>query len=187
MTATAYLACLEYADADRRPNHELGVWGQTKERWREEAPDAVSDFGWDWFYQEDALGLDHRDYVDVDYGFIPRFEEVIIEEDDTTRVFRDRNGITRRTLTVGAVGGTSMSMDEFIDFPVREPADFKEVKKRLIAGPGCPAAGRPGGAEGGLEKPRLPAGPRKELRRQRVLLAGSGMDGHGKPVLRLVR
>lgn len=128
-----YLACLEYRPADRRPNHEIGVWEQTKVRWREEAPDAVNDFGWQWFYQEDALGLDHRDFVDVDYGFIPRYEETVLEDDGDTRLIRDRNGIVRRTLMVGAVGGASMSMDEYVDFPVKVPADFKEIKKRLIA------------------------------------------------------
>jgi len=129
-----YLACMDYRAADRRPNHEIGVWEQTKVRWLEEAPDAVRDFGWEWFYREDALGLDQRDYVDVDYGFIPRFEEAVLEEDESTRVIRDGNGIVRRTLTVGAVGGMSMSMDEFIDFPVKTPADFKAIKKRLVAG-----------------------------------------------------
>jgi len=128
-----YLACLEYQSADRRPNHEIGVWEQTKVRWRNEAPDAVRDFGWDWFYREDALGLDHRDYVDVDYGFIPRFDEEVLEEDETTKLIRDSNGILRRTLMIGAVGGASMSMDEYIDFPVKEPADFKELKKRLVS------------------------------------------------------
>ncbi len=128
-----YLACLEYRSADRRPNHEIGVWEQTKVRWRNEAPDAVRDFGWEWFYREDALGLDHRDYVDVDYGFIPRFDEEILEEDESTRLIRDSNGILRRTLTVGAVDGASMSMDEYIDFPVKEPADFKGLKKRLVS------------------------------------------------------
>lgn len=128
-----YLACMEYQPADRRPNHEIGVWEQTKVRWRAEAPDAVRDFGWQWFYQEDALGLDHRDYVDVDYGFKPRYDEAVLEDDGETRLIRDRNGIVRRTLMVGAVDGASMSMDEYVDFPVKEPADFKEIKKRLLA------------------------------------------------------
>ena len=128
-----YHACMDYRSADRRPTHELGVWAQTRSRWQTEAPAAVSGFGWNWFYEEPDLALDRRDYVDVDYGFIPPFEEAILEEDASTRVIRDRNGIVRRTLTVGAVGGASMSMDEYIDFPVKEPADFKRIKKRLVA------------------------------------------------------
>ena len=42
-----YIACMEYESADRRPNHELGVWGQTRARWEKEAPDAVRGFTWD--------------------------------------------------------------------------------------------------------------------------------------------
>jgi uroporphyrinogen decarboxylase len=128
-----FRACLEYQPTDQRPNHELGVWEQTKARWTDEAPDAVRDFGWNWFYREDALGLDHRDYVDIDYGFIPRYEEAVLEDDGETRLIRDSNGIVRRTLMVGAIGGASMSMDEYVDFPVKEPSDFEDIKKRLIA------------------------------------------------------
>jgi len=37
-------ACMNYESADRRPNHELGAWSQTRVRWQEEAPEAVKDF-----------------------------------------------------------------------------------------------------------------------------------------------
>ena len=128
-----YLACMEFQPADRRPNHELGVWEQTRRRWQDEAPEAVADFGWDWFYQEPGLCLDRRDYVDIDYGFLPAFIEEVLEEAAETRVIRDRNGIVRRTLTVGMIGGASMSMDEFMDFPVKGPAGFRAIKERLVA------------------------------------------------------
>jgi len=29
-----YIACMEYQAADGRPNHEFGVWVQTKKRWQ---------------------------------------------------------------------------------------------------------------------------------------------------------
>ena len=41
-----FLDCMEYRASDRRPNHELGTWGQTIERWQKEAPEAVKDFCW---------------------------------------------------------------------------------------------------------------------------------------------
>jgi len=53
-----FLACMEYKSADRRPNHELGVWGQTRDRWEHEAPQAVRNFTWDWFSGEPALGME---------------------------------------------------------------------------------------------------------------------------------
>ncbi len=30
-------ACMTHNNADRRPNHDLGVWAQTAARWRAEA------------------------------------------------------------------------------------------------------------------------------------------------------
>ena len=58
-----FIACMEYQPADRRPNHELGVWGQTRTRWERENPDAVRDFTWNWFDGETALGMDRREFV----------------------------------------------------------------------------------------------------------------------------
>jgi len=60
-----FLACMDYQAVERRPNHEVGVWAQTKNRWLQEAPEKVKDFNWDWLYEEDAIGLDRRDYIPV--------------------------------------------------------------------------------------------------------------------------
>jgi uroporphyrinogen decarboxylase len=129
-----FLACMEYEGCDRRPNFELGVWAQTVERWRAEAPESVEGFGWDWFVGEDALGLDRREFIPVDYGFVPRFEEVVLEETDEYVVMRDENGVVRRALKRGSVDGQRMCMDQFLRFPVVGPGDFAEVRRRLAAG-----------------------------------------------------
>jgi len=129
-----FLDCMEYRTAERRPNHELGVWGQTRERWEHEAPDAVTDFGWDWFSAEDAIGLDRREYVPMDYGFMPPFEPEVFEESDECVVSRNAKGIVTKALKTGTSKyGTRLCMDEYIDFPVHGPEDFPAVKKRLIA------------------------------------------------------
>ena len=72
----AFLACMEYHPATHRPNHELGVWNQTKTRWEKESWQSVKDFQWNWFYGEEGLQLDHRDYIPVNYGFIPEFKHI---------------------------------------------------------------------------------------------------------------
>jgi uroporphyrinogen decarboxylase len=128
-----FIDCMEYRASDRRPNHELGVWAQTVQRWRTEAPEAVQGLGWNWFDGEDAIGLDRREYVPVDYGFIPPFEGKILEENEQTVVARNGKGIVTRALKEGSVGGARMCMDEYIGFPVNQPADFPEVKRRLLA------------------------------------------------------
>lgn len=128
-----FLACMEYKSSDRRPNHELGAWPQTRQRWREEAPDAVRDFRWTWFEEEPALNLDRREYLPVDYGFLPPFEPEVLEESERYVVARNGKGIVTRALKAGAVGGARMCMDEYLRFPVATPADFAEIKNRLIA------------------------------------------------------
>ena len=75
-----FRACMEYESADRRPNHELGVWGQTHERWEAESPESVKNFTWNWFVDEPELGLDRREFIDVNYGFIPPIEYEVLEE-----------------------------------------------------------------------------------------------------------
>ena len=126
-------ACMNYQSSDRRPNHELGLWGQARARWQEEAPDAVKDFQWSWFDGEPALGMDEREYIPVNYGFIPAYEPEVLEETDEYVVARNGKGVVTKALKEGTVGGTRMCMDQYLEFPVSRPEDFPAVKKRLIA------------------------------------------------------
>jgi uroporphyrinogen decarboxylase len=123
---------MEY-QALSRPNHELGVWGQTRARWEEESPQSVGNFTWDWFVGEQDLGLDHREYIPVDYGFIPPFEREVVEETAEYVTARNGKGIITKALKEGTAYGTRMSMDQYLEFPVSGPEDFSAIKKRLIA------------------------------------------------------
>jgi len=128
-----FIACMEYEPCDRRPNHELGVWPQARSRWLKEDPERAGRFGWNWFYEDDAIGLDRRDYIPVNYDFVPRFEYEILEETDRYEVFRDSKGIVRRALKEGTEDGGRMSMDQYLSFPVETPDDWAQLKReRLI-------------------------------------------------------
>ena len=129
-----FAACMEYETADCRPNHELGAWPQTHARWLAEAPAAVAGFAWRWFHDEPGLHLDRREYIPVDYGFIPGYEREVLEETDEYEIARNAKGIVSKALKAGSLNGARMCMDQYLDFPVREPADFAAVKKRLVAG-----------------------------------------------------
>lgn len=137
MTPTTALdrfnACMEYQSSDRRPNHELGVWGQTRERWEQEAPEAVRAFHWSWFDDEPGLDLDPKVYIPVNYGFLPPFPHEVLEETETTILARNSLGILTKGLKTGTSYGTRMSMDQYLEFPVRGPEDFPGIKRRLIA------------------------------------------------------
>lgn len=128
-----FLACMEYESSDRRPNHELGAWPQTRERWARENPEAVASFTWRWFWGEEALDLDPREYIPVNYGFIPPYEQEILEATPEYEIWRDEKGRTRKALIEGAINGSRMSMDQYLAFPVRTPEDFPAIKRRLVA------------------------------------------------------
>jgi len=127
-----FLACMEYQPC-ARPNHELGVWGQTRARWEQESPERVRNFTWDWFVGEQGLGLDHREYIAVNYGFVPPFEDEVVEETKEYVIARNGNGIVTKALKEGTTYGTRMSMDQYLEFPVRRPEDFPAIRRRLIA------------------------------------------------------
>ena len=126
-------ACMDYGPCDRRPNHELGVWPQTRVRWQHEAPGAVEDFSWNWFVEEPGLGLDRREYIPVHFGFIPAFEREVLEETEDYEVVRNHLGVVTKGLKAGTVDGGRMCMDQYLEFPVKRPEDFGDIKRRLVA------------------------------------------------------
>ena len=128
-----FRACMGYQACDRRPNHELGVWGHTRVRWQEEAPEAVEGFQWSWFDGEPALGFDRREFIPVNFGFIPPFEHQVLEETDDYVVARNAKGVVTKALKAGMVGGTRACMDQYLEFPVSRPEDFAAIRKRLVA------------------------------------------------------
>ncbi|MCC6729229.1 MAG: hypothetical protein IT208_07805 [Chthonomonadales bacterium] len=128
-----FIASMEYTPCDRRPNHELGVWPQTAVRWHQESARASDAFTWNWFHGEDALCLDRREYIPVNYGFIPTFPHEVLEETDEYEVVRNGLGVVTRALKAGTVGGGRMCMDQYLDFPVKRPEDFPDIRRRLEA------------------------------------------------------
>ncbi|MCP4641858.1 MAG: hypothetical protein GY851_15550 [bacterium] len=128
-----FIACMEYGPCDRRPNHELGVWPQTRKRWLAENGAHVDGFGWDWFVDEADLGLDRREYVPVNYGFFPPYEHKVLEETDEYEVVQSGLGIVTRALKAGTVDGGRASMDQHLSHPVATPNDWPDVKRRLEA------------------------------------------------------
>ena len=126
-------ACMAYQSSDRVPNHELGVWPQTRARWRQEAPEAIEAFTWNWFVEEPGIGLDRREYIPVHFGFIPPFQHEVLEETEEYEIVRDDKGIVTRALKAGTVDGGRMSMDQHLEHPVKTPADWPDIKRRLDA------------------------------------------------------
>jgi uroporphyrinogen decarboxylase len=125
-----FLAVMEYQPVDRVPNWELGVWPQTRERWESEGMDPTI-FHYDWFTGVPTLGMDPREFIRFNGNFIPHFEPETLEEDERYIIFRDELGRTRKALKEGTVSGGRMSMDTYIDFPVKSLQDWQALKPRL--------------------------------------------------------
>jgi len=123
-----YLAVINFQKVDRYPYFELGIWGQTYERWLKEGL-KEEDLKGDWFRGEPKFAkLDKREFIRLDMGPIPGFEKTI-EETDRYIIFIDRIGRKRRGLKEGTVRETRLSMDTYIDFFVKKREDFLEMKR----------------------------------------------------------
>ena len=127
-----FLNVMGYKPVDKVPNHELGVWEQTKERWKSEGLNEY-DIQWDWFTGDEYFEMDAKEYFDVNFGMMPPFEYETLEKTDRYEIFRDGGGIVRKALIEGAVGGMRPCMDEYISFPVEDADDFRALKKRYEA------------------------------------------------------
>ncbi|MBN1558193.1 MAG: hypothetical protein JW951_08610 [Lentisphaerae bacterium] len=125
-----FLNTFAYRHADRVPNWEAGVWGQTRERWEQEGL-AGENLQWNWFYGEPYFDLDPRFYVPIDFGMSRPFEETVLESTGDYEIFVDRDGVTRKALKAGTSRyGTRASMDQHLAFPVAGPDDFKALRRR---------------------------------------------------------
>lgn len=121
--------CLTFQPVDRVPNHELGIWPQTNQRWLSEGmPDwAIRD---GWFEGIEHFGMDRREFVHVNLGMMPAFTHEVIEETDRYVIARNHQGVVTKALKEGSVGGGRMCMDQYLRFAVETPEDFAQLKKR---------------------------------------------------------
>jgi len=124
-----FLQTMKFGTPDRVPNHELGIWGQTYERWIQEGLSPDASLG-DFFHGGGFFELDKRDFINIAVHMIPGFKTEVIEEDERTITYKDGNGIIRKALKEGTVRGTRPSMDQYIDFPVKIWKDLKQMEKQ---------------------------------------------------------
>jgi len=127
-----FLAVMEYKSPDHVPNWEVAAWPQTVDRWEREGLDRRL-LRWDWFTGEDYFGFDNREYIPINLGMLPGFDEEVIEKTDKYEVIRNNKGIVTRALLEGSIGKSRMSMDQYLSFPVETNGDFEKLKFRYTA------------------------------------------------------
>jgi len=125
------LATLRFERGVMPPDYELGIWGQTFDRWIGEGA-RQEEIAFDWF-RGGRLGLDRRDFAPVYTHAFPRFEYQVLEEDEETLVHQDEQGVVTRALKTGAAHGTRASMDQHLRHPVHDRASFLAYKHRYLA------------------------------------------------------
>ena len=117
-----FLACLLGEPVDRPPYWLFWTpWATTLDRWQhEDIPRSVTD-------HRLFFGADPRPMqLPVNCGPCPRFDKVVLEEDDEFVVTIDPWGITRRDFK------HRTSMSEFLEFPVKGWDDWVRFKEERL-------------------------------------------------------
>jgi len=115
-TRERFLCTLKFEKPDKPFVKAVGGWLETGERWRKE--------GWDGKALHEIFDTDLLYNTGVYYGPVPRFEYKVVEEDETTRIYVNHEGIIMREFK--DYSGNS-SMPQFLRFPVETEEDFDHI------------------------------------------------------------
>jgi len=97
----------------------MGFWPETEEGGHKQ--------GWPRdVYRDTFFGFDRvREQVEVSFGFVPGFEEQLIEETDEYRIYTTRWGATQKDWKHAA------STPEFLDFTIVDPGSWATAKELI--------------------------------------------------------
>ncbi|MBI2841995.1 MAG: hypothetical protein HYX78_01195 [Armatimonadetes bacterium] len=125
-----YFAIMNFEHPDRWPDVGHPVWLDARLRWESEGL---------------PKGVDPNQYLETDDGWmmfglpinlelIPPFEEAILKEEEWTYVIRSKDGAIKR-IPKADWGkddlGDTVSMPEWLEFPVKDLASWETIKERL--------------------------------------------------------
>jgi uroporphyrinogen decarboxylase len=125
---------LSFQPVDHPFSLDVGIWGQTLDRWYEEGmPRDVHRGPFALFLDgNEYFGFERVRWLDIDVNrMIPAFEEEVLEEDERYIVKRYSNGQVTRGLKEGVAHGTRMSMDQHLSWPVTDRDSWNDVKRRF--------------------------------------------------------
>ncbi len=97
---------------------EWGYWPETEERWKREG--MAGQCPWE------AVGITHYHRVPVEVRMFPPFEQQVLQEDPSTLIIRDTDGIIKEVPRDG-----HSALSRFIKHPVQDMRDFEALKERL--------------------------------------------------------
>ena len=126
-----FLRCMQFKPVDRVHNWEVGPWSQTIDRWHEEGLPWDVHVPRDFWDGNEFFGLDRIASLDINLDFLPEYDEIIVEETDRYFMSWRTDGILTKAMKEGTSRGMRMSMDQYIEFPVKTRQDFEALKWRL--------------------------------------------------------
>ncbi len=116
-----YRRTMFFQRVDRAPNFEFGYWEQTLKNWRAEGlPPEIDDEGKAYAY----FGIENWRGAYVNTGLVPRFEHLVLEEDEQYVTYRDGSGVTARINKHG-----NKSIPHYIDWMLTDRASWEEHYK----------------------------------------------------------
>jgi len=123
-----FIRTLQYRAVDRVPFMEIAIWGQTQERWEHEGMPTGVPTGL--MQGCEFFGLEGYDALHLNITPVPPYESRVLEETAEHEVFTDAWGRKRMALKPGTVRGTRMSMDQYLEFAVRDRRSLEDMMRR---------------------------------------------------------
>jgi hypothetical protein len=123
-----FLATIHFEPMDQYFRWEgLGFWDETLVRWHDEGLSTeIADGAWAHFH----FGFDPQAHVElgswIHPGYDPVFEDKVIEQKGSHLIKQDMAGAT---IEVPADGSSTIPL--YLDFPVKDFADWEKIKERL--------------------------------------------------------
>lgn len=110
----------------------IGYMRETVDRWHEQGlPPEVQAGGYmgQWGRSlYDYFGLDWVSFAPVNSQYIPPFEEAVLRDEGESEVILDSNGVVLRRSKI------SLSMPQFLEYPVKDRESYEKVLFRRNAG-----------------------------------------------------
>jgi hypothetical protein len=152
-TREIFLKVMNFEPCKRTIKWEFGYWVGALDRWYKEGLPKIRGFKNGLGYGDGLIGpghpagspswsgeipepeIDVNTYFNFDerwaltpynYWIFPKFEKIVLFEDDTYLECRDVDGITKRTLK------DNSSMPMFLEFPVKNRRDWEEIKEERL-------------------------------------------------------
>lgn len=113
-----FIATMHYEPVDRPVLWEWGAWSATVQRWQREGgfEGSPPEYG----------ECDRCEDAGVHFGLVPPFERQVIQDDGKTMTYLNEKGQLLRDFH-----NAELSMPEFIDYPVKNRADWERIIERM--------------------------------------------------------